>query len=623
MTLRTKLFQQLPWIGGVNTSVDDALIQPNELVRGDNIVSDYTRSRRKREGNDFNFDTRPVVDGTNEYGLFEFWFGSDSKQRFFLTANDQMEIHKYTTGGFATLLADSGRPWTNNPTVFSFLAFNNRAFIAAEGTGNLIKVWDGTSPNYQDLKNSYDQSIQGMGRSSSGTTRTLVLNATFKGLNGDFIIVSSASGPNGVFYNGTFQVTSVSTTNVANDTISFTATGSLIEAPTSDATLRVDGTAPQGEMLREHLGRIWTNDKTNRDRLHYSGTNNQFQWLGFGDSAALDVGVGDGDPFGIKAIFPTFKGELFVAKMTKLYKISGYTPETFTVQLVSSGIGCVSHNSITQVDQDDMFFVSEKGVHSITATANFGDFNSAYTSLDIQRTFNTSFSKARLKYVQGAYLPVINSVAFTFTDSNIASQNFTNLRVNNALWLYNIIRKEWYRWPDTPCQAMIVATDNDQKRFYFGTHTGKVVKSFNGRTHELDYNGNPFVIKLTVATGQINIDNSLYTVKGFKRFLLLYKPQGIEFITVTLQIDNIPIDPNNVLVYNETPVGDLLGINFILGISLLGSNTRLSSYSRSIDGYGRSVRIVIEESGLNQAVDIQGFALEYEDAGTSPEVIAR
>lgn len=621
MALRTKLFQQLPWIGGINTSTDDSMIQPNQLVQADNVVFDFRGTRKKRDGINFNFGDRPVST-RNEYGLFEFWFGSSGKQRKFLSANDQKELHWYTSGGISTLLTDGGLPWTDITDQFSFVAFNNKAFIATTGIANTIKQWDGISNTYLDVKNRYDHTVQGSGRSSLGTTRTIVLNGTFKGLNGDYVIVENASGPNAAFYNGTHQVTGLTTTNVTNDTIQFTASGSLTESATTDSTMQINGTAPLGSVMREHLGRIWTNDKTNRDRLHYCGTNNHEQWLGFGDSAALDIGIGDGDPEGIVAIFPSFKGELFVAKRTKLYRISGYTPETFVVKLVSNGVGCVAHNAIAQVDQDDMYFVSEKGIHSIVATANFGDFDASYISADIQRTFNENFSKARLKYVQATYLPTINSIAFAFTDTNLENATRTTFAVNNSVWLYNTEFKLWYRWPDVPCQSLIVANDGDKKRFYFGTHTGKVIKSFTGNNTDRTYDGAKMPIRCKCVTGQISIDGNFYTVKGFKRFILYYKPQGVEPVSVTFQIDNIAVDSVNTMDFNETALGTLLGVDFILGQSVLGFNAKLAAYSRSLDGYGRSFKVTIVEEG-DQPLEIQGFAVEYEDAGTSPEVITR
>lgn len=622
MPPRTSLFSQLPWVGGVNTSLDESMIPPNQLTKADNVQFDTRGSKKKREGIKYNWDN---VAASNEsiYGLHEFWFGTDTKLRRFVSVNTAREIKRYLPSGSSLVINQTGRPWEGVTDQISMLTFNNRLVLAVNENDNLVKVWDGDDTNpAEDLKNLYGQMILGSGRASSGTTRTLVLNSTFKGLVGDFIVVSNAAGANAAFYNGTYEVTSLATTNVTNDTITYEGAASLNESATTDATLTVDGTAPQASILRDHLGRIWTNDKLNKDRIHYSSPFNHLEWLGFGDSGALDIGVGDGDPEGIVAIFPTFKGDLFVAKKTKLYRIKGYSAETFSIELVSSGIGCVSHNAVALVDQDDLFFISEKGIHSMNAVNSFGDFSSKFASADIQKTFISSFPKSRLKYAKAAYNPEINSVAFAFSDGNLSDRNRTTLNINNSIWLYNVSigNGAWYRWPDIPCQALIVANDPDKKRFYIGTDTNRIIKGMTKRAYDQDYDGEKFEIKMVVHTGQILIDNQLYTLKGMKRFHLQYKPFSQHEIRVNVRVDNKPLASANQIVFNEDLMGDLLGETFVLGESALGSEQKLGNYTRMIDGYGKSFKVELEFGGVNKKAEIQGFSLEFEPAGTKPEV---
>lgn len=615
MPQRTQLFQQFPWVGGLNTSQDESLIAPNQLTRADNVIFNSRGSRQKRDGFRYNWDNG--TSGSDSiYGLHEFWFGTTNKTQIFVAINDAASIFKVTSGGLKTALTILGQTWTAPTNEPSFTTFNNRCIMAINGMTNFMKKWDGVATSVEDLRNIFDHTLASNGRSSSGTTRTLILSTTFKGLVGDYVIIANSTSD----YNGTWQVTNVSTTNVSSDTIQFTAATPLTESPTTDASMTINGLAPNASLVRDHLGRLWCNDKNNKDRIHYSGSFNHEQWLGFGDSGALDIGIGDGDPEGITAIFPTFKGELFVAKRTKLYRISGYSPETFSISLISSGIGCVSHNSICLIDQDDMFFVSEKGVHSVAATSNFGDFNSSFVSADIQKTFIERFSRSRLKFVKSAYNPEINSVAFCFTDSSVVNPTNTNFNVNNAVWFYNIPYKAWYRWPDVPCQSLISATDGDKKRLYFGTHTNRIIKSSTNNTYDIDYNGDFTPIEFTVVTGQLSIDGSLYTEKGFKRFILYYKPEGTHAHEVSVRIDNIPVDEVNNFTFSEAALGVLLGVDFVLGESPLGSTARLSGYTRSIDGYGKSCKVSIVNSGLNDVLEIPGFGIEWEPAGTSPEV---
>ena len=373
------------------------------------------------------------------------------------------------------------------------------------------------------------------------------------------------------------------------------------------------GDPPDAAFARSHLGRLWTNDKNNKDRLHYCTTGNPEEWNGVGDSGALDIGLGDGDPSGITAIFPTYKGDLFVAKKTKLYRVTGYTPETFSISLVSSGVGCISHNSIAQVDQDDMVFASERGFHSLVATANFGDFQGAFLSRDIQDTFNNDFSKPRLPYIKGSYLSQINSVAFTITDSALSTS------YNNTVWLYNFEQKAWYSWPNIPCESIGYSTDDDKNRWFLGGITGRIYKTFNGLNYDISETGVNTAIRFQIKTGIIYVDDQRYLIKGFKKFSLIFNPVGVFTLTVTIKIDNY--SSQSFAFTSDSGLVFLLGVSFILGTSTLGGSLALAPYTIGIDGYGRGIQIMIEQNNVDQQVEIQGMGIEYRSAGPQQETI--
>jgi hypothetical protein len=334
----------------------------------------------------------------------------------------------------------------------------------------------------------------------------------------------------------------------------------------------------------------------------------------------VDIGVEDNDPAGVPggAIFPSFKGDLFVAKRTKLYRISGFVPEEFQLMTVSNSLGCVSNNSVVQVDADDIYWVSEKGVHSLQATANYGDFSSQYVSANIQRTFTDDFDRSRLPYVQAAYLPTINSIAFAFTEEDPKNYVNTSATVNNTLWFYNVPQKEWYRWPDIACQSIAAVNDSDKKRFYLGSHTTRIGKAFTGANYDVNTAGTQVAIPFKVKTGRI-FPAGPYAYVGFKRFTLYYKPTGNHTVSVNVRIDNQGLDGANSLTYTETDSVALLGSTFTLSSSTLGYEGVFAPYTMSIDGVGRGCTIEIEQNGLDQEIEILGYAIEFEGHGTGPE----
>lgn len=521
MASRPLAFRMVPWVGGINTSLDPSEIPANQLTRADHVIFGVKGTRKKRDG--INFDWDNASNGSEFIlGIHDFWFGSSTRTQRLVAVTSGKKVYSYTIGGTRSADLFDGTAWSSSITRCSFETINNIIVIAVDGTGNVMKKWDG-SGNIEDL----------------------------------------------------------------------------------------GGTPPEASIVRKHLGRLFTNDKTRPDRLHYCTTGNGEEWNGNGDSGAIDIGVGDGDPEGITAIFPTFKGDLFVAKKTKLYRVTGLTPETFQVTLVSSGIGCASHNSIVLIDQDDVMFISDKGVHSLTATSTYGDFEGAFVSFDIQGTFNEEFIQSRLKFSWGAYLNNINSVAFAITEAD------TGETENRSIWLYNIPLKSWYRWPHISCSALSVVTEADQKRFYIGNSTTRLARTFNGTNYDINSDGEEKAIILYIRTGSIYVDDNPHSMKAFKRFALLYKPRGTHTITVTIRIDNHPVQA---LSFSETGSTDLLGTTFILGESILGYDVVQAPYSRTIDGYGRGVVVTIEQSGTHDEADIQGYVFEYEPAETSQEV---
>lgn len=527
MPLRTELFQQLPWVGGVNTSLDPAMIPQNQLVKADNLIFDTRGSRKVREGVSFNFDSNSNTTDSI-IGLHDFFYtsGSQKKHRI-LAVSDGEAFHSYEEDGTTlTLTVDaSTTAYTSDITKASFTTVNNLAIITVDGNNNIPRKWAGDTNNILDL----------------------------------------------------------------------------------------GGTPPDASVVTQHLGRVWMNDKDNPEGLHYSETGDPEIWLGAGDSGRLDIGVGDGDPGGITAIFP-FKGQLFVAKKTKLYRVTGFTPETFQIDKISDGIGCVSHNSIAAVDQDELYFISERGIHALTASANFGDFSSTFVSSDIQKTFNEDFPKSRLDRSWGAYLSQINSIAFAVTDRSADSAATTN----NAVWLYNIPLQSWYRWVGFSCEAMIVVNDAERNRFYFGSITERIGKSFNGTSNDVDTSGTKTAIDMTIKTGFIFPDEQSYTIKGFKKFALIYAPVASHSITASIKIDNYPAQN---LTFDTTTGLDLLGTTLILGTSTLGTVVVVAPFTLSLDGYGRGFQLTLTQSGTDQTVELQGFAVEYEKASTQQEVV--
>lgn len=380
----------------------------------------------------------------------------------------------------------------------------------------------------------------------------------------------------------------------------------LLNANTS---VGLDG--PDASFAFKFLGRIWCNDKTERDRIHYCETFDETLWLGFGDSGALDVSPGDGDPEGITNGY-VYKGFAVIGKKNSRHRIQGDSPENFFVEEISQGMGNEGPLAIP-VDESDVVFVSKRGIHSQAATDRYGDTDARYLSSDIKPTFN-SWESEDLKLMQGTYIPELNSIALSVSEEGKTSQN--------AVWLYNIeIQVQgkdesgvWYRWPDISCTALARRFADGKYKLVFGTDDGRLIQAQKENDFaDFGVDGIPFRIK----TGSIYPGQDLNSVKAFKKITMIYRPKGNFSFTVQAKIDN---QLTQSFSYNQISGLDLLGDTFVLGNSLLGSSNTLAPFTFTMEGYGRGVTLTITQPSADEQVEVWGFIIEYEYADLQQEV---
>lgn len=356
------------------------------------------------------------------------------------------------------------------------------------------------------------------------------------------------------------------------------------------------GSPPDFSISSVFLGRLWTNDKDEPDRLHYSATGDVESWLGTSDSGALDIDPGDGDDAGITAIYP-YQNILYVAKGQKIYRIRGETPETFSIEPVTNGLGVESHKSVVSVDNRDVAFVSRRGFHSTQATDQYGDTETTYLSKKIQPTFD-GWSKPRLKYTQATYIPSLNSVVFAVSEGGSTQDN---------LWLYNVELAQWYRWPTVSAASIARRFVSNEYKLVVGTYDGRVFQAQNGLYEDFDGDS----IQYEINTGTIYPGNDAVSRKVFKSMSLLYRPKGRYRFAVRFTVDN---HTTKFIIYEDATPGNALGTAFILGESALAVAGKLQPFTKALEGYGIGCDIKIVNDEAGDQVEVYGLVIEYETA---------
>jgi hypothetical protein len=679
MAQRTRKYIKMPWNGGINDSVDSGLLPDNDLVQADNVTLGVSGSRLKREGISY-FDqldipaatsvtrsstTITVTFATNietlsnkifvvgekisvvcadaefsrsdatisavpaanqiQYvvagaptaasttltsitrtasivGIKDFWYydpSSDAKAQYIIAANSDAQVFRYTINGERILL-------TNKTNAVTFTDVGDLVTLASHGlvVGDAVGFTIITSTTGISVDTTYF--VQ-----SVASANTFTLSAT----RGGSLLTLTTNGSGTMVSPQFTQSINAASFLTMNEKLIITFDG--IENypkcfdPQTDATVirGVLGACPNASIICEapHLGRAWINDKEIKEQLFYSGSYDSDKWNGYDDSGVLNIGYGDGSPSGINAIHPPFKGNLFVTKSSSIYRIEGAYTEDLNIIQISTGIGGVSHQAVASIDLDDVAYVSYKGIHSLAATSSYGAFEGSYISDKIQSAFS-EWTSGRLKYTSAVYIPTLNSIFFS-----VASGEFDDDK-QDSLWLFNTKFKEWTRWPNIQAKSLGRYDADGKAKLLLGSYDGRISVAQNGDYTDYDSTA----IQYTVKSGTIYPDGNPDSIKAFKRVGFILRPKGDYSFTARIKVDNYSSQAVNFI---QSPGGARLGVDFYLGVSSLAFSNALAPYTLPIDGYGRGLQVTIENSSVEQQVEIYSLVIEYEQASDSQETI--
>jgi hypothetical protein len=228
---------------------------------------------------------------------------------------------------------------------------------------------------------------------------------------------------------------------------------------------------------------LWVVDETSKDTINVSG-----QW------AAASSKLGDftyADPANLNAqtiqIKPGSGVEIRGLKNWKnaiwafcypfgIYKITTTTTaNTYSVELITNAVGCVSHRSIAQVGED-LFFAADDGVYSLGDVANYTAVRTTNRSAKVQRIFDAMTGSMKIKLCAEYY---------NFKYHLFYSDSGTE---NTRCAAYDIRYKAWQDWTNMPANDVTLYTDgSDEQNIYFGEpSTGQVNKMYDGTTDDGD-----------------------------------------------------------------------------------------------------------------------------------------
>ena len=154
------------------------------------------------------------------------------------------------------------------------------------------------------------------------------------------------------------------------------------------------GTPPFGKYIAVWNSRVWIASASAFSRVHGSALGLPEDWTATGASGAItiDIDTNDGDP--ITGLFST-RDALYVFKRKSIHRLVAFAdPNTdannIRREVVTKDIGCVSAYSIQQIP-NDVLFLSDQGVASLSLVQTAEDFRTAFYSRNIKEL--TTFAK--------------------------------------------------------------------------------------------------------------------------------------------------------------------------------------------------------------------------------------
>lgn len=346
------------------------------------------------------------------------------------------------------------------------------------------------------------------------------------------------------------------------------------------------------------------------DRLYVSipGTYNNFtQGAVAGSGIVLDIGIGDGDPTGITAIFPGTGSNriLYIAKRRHLYALncSDVDQRNWSITLISNQIGVINPNAVATLDETDVIFMSDKGVHSLSQViSTTAVIPGEFLSFPIQPDYNSIVNSANRGQISLTYVPSLNSVLFSCKRVGVSTYE--------TIYGFNIELKQWFRWTSTPCNFI-------STRFNTTTGSDEIYAcDVNGQVNKLqqttlaDFGS---AISTTIVSSFIFPDGIPLFEYNFTRVILIFRSRDNGTFSVQYTLDGVVND--SFTVQERIAGSNVLGTTLLGAAFVLGQIQAVKPYYQNLNGTGSSIQFTINHNALNLDFELFGLVLEYEQAG--------
>ena len=529
-----------------------------------------------------------------------------------MASKKQTFTHRFG-GGWSTDFgpsADVGPDGAGN-VVFPFLVDAENVFYELDGGPH--KIGGTTKLNSSVLESGAE--IMGlsdfwrMGTGGSGTQRRVVHVGTK-------VKADAADGSFSDIGTG-FEEDKVPCYTTFNDKL-IISSDSTVDVPQSyDGTTMaaLAGSPPNFAFSAAHKNRVWASGNALLpSRLYYSALLNQADWAG-ATSGSIDIDPDDGDR--ITAII-SHKNDLWVFKgpyYGSIHRITGSAPtgsDAFARIPFIRGIGAVNHNSLFRFRDDVGFMWSDASIHSLNATASYGDFNEVSLSRPIHKYLREHANFARLNRCWAATHVQRSIVLITIPVD-------ANTFCNQVLMMdYSGQQPRWAQWPayNANCVALVTdATDNNRPKLYIGGRDGYVRRT-DVANRSIDA-ATSIAAKVTTPYTNYGAPFIMKTLSG----AALGIAQKSGDIAFNWKCDQQALQTNTVSQTGGNPLGGGAG-SFTLDdptLGLLGGALYINKFMEEVHGEFRSIQFQATQNTVDGDLELHNISTAIEIGSLSME----
>lgn len=365
-------------------------------------------------------------------------------------------------------------------------------------------------------------------------------------------------------------------------------------------------------ILTEHKNRLWAAGVvTNPSRLYYCASLNPEDWTGSG-SGFIDISPDDGD---VITGLASHKNELWVFKgpyKGSIHRIINDSPADFARKTFITGLGAAGHNTIFKFKDDLGFMWADGSVHSLNATAAFGDFSEAALSRDIREWLVQNINFSQIKHFWAANNEQGGYILFSVAVNGATTNNYTLMMD----YRFNPVR--WALWPAFVSGSLICAVDPaaNNKRILLAGGTDGFVRKYDQANRSIDGTTG---ISYKWTTPFINYGSSI-TTKTLSNMSLALVRKNDGTISFGWRRDNKEQQTISVSQAGYDVLGTASSNQFTLNTSTLAGGSITDVFNELEEGGEfRSIQYQAFDSANLNDVDIHAFSATIEAGSWSTE----